>query len=442
MTDKETIKKWFTTGSKPTQEQFWAWQDAYWHKSEKIPIERIEKLDEVLQNTADASQLKNLVRLDASNIDKKSREALRSKLGVGDLPKNLATTDDLDTISQGLKDKIDKTNRNKVDKTTATIPSPNERHKYVYIFNEKNEPVRMLAGDLGKNIANAKLTSVNGAGLVQSFSWLHDTQGYPYYLKNLQDGSNDDNFNKKVVINEDGSVKLADREEFVINIPDTLPNVVTPTQSTMTVVHQGVVTPQQLDTNILELNQFIMNLKNKDFTPLTADDWFVFNAGNNTGGVKNEGSGVLLKLTDNSIAKGGLIACAYPKLVLPADKNWAFVIGGGGLGSDGRYNKGFIGITESVATTNVGVIDGYLSSISTGVYINETQRIKDKTSYSTTFVKVGNILNITVRAGGDIKSANVDVTGVSGFKPLVSLIKTIWNQNLVRSDFGQYWIEE
>jgi hypothetical protein len=42
---KETIKGWFTTGSKPTQEQFWAWMDSYWHKDENIPASKIEGLN-------------------------------------------------------------------------------------------------------------------------------------------------------------------------------------------------------------------------------------------------------------------------------------------------------------------------------------------------------------------------------------------------------------
>ena len=31
-----TIKQWFKTGSKPTQEQFWSWMDSYLHKDEMI----------------------------------------------------------------------------------------------------------------------------------------------------------------------------------------------------------------------------------------------------------------------------------------------------------------------------------------------------------------------------------------------------------------------
>lgn len=39
MKSKEELKKLFENGDKPTQEEFWEWQDSYWHKSEKLPIE-------------------------------------------------------------------------------------------------------------------------------------------------------------------------------------------------------------------------------------------------------------------------------------------------------------------------------------------------------------------------------------------------------------------
>lgn len=39
MKSKEELKKLFENGDKPTQEEFWEWQDSYWHKGEKLPIE-------------------------------------------------------------------------------------------------------------------------------------------------------------------------------------------------------------------------------------------------------------------------------------------------------------------------------------------------------------------------------------------------------------------
>lgn len=44
---KEELKQFFENGDKPNQEQFWDWQDSYWHKDELIPKEKINGLTEV-----------------------------------------------------------------------------------------------------------------------------------------------------------------------------------------------------------------------------------------------------------------------------------------------------------------------------------------------------------------------------------------------------------
>ena len=59
MTAKETLKQWFSNLKKPTQEQFWAWLDSFWHKSEKIPMASVEGLDKLVEGTASAEQLNN-----------------------------------------------------------------------------------------------------------------------------------------------------------------------------------------------------------------------------------------------------------------------------------------------------------------------------------------------------------------------------------------------
>lgn len=50
MKTKQEIKKYFENGDIPNQEQFWDWQDSYWHKDEIIPS---DKIDIDLSNKAD-----------------------------------------------------------------------------------------------------------------------------------------------------------------------------------------------------------------------------------------------------------------------------------------------------------------------------------------------------------------------------------------------------
>jgi hypothetical protein len=51
-----TLKNWFKTGLKPTQAQFWDWLDSFWHKDEKIPVEQVEGLSELLNDSVSLTQ--------------------------------------------------------------------------------------------------------------------------------------------------------------------------------------------------------------------------------------------------------------------------------------------------------------------------------------------------------------------------------------------------
>lgn len=90
MTAIQTLKQWFSNFKKPTQEQFWAWIDSFWHKSEKIPMTSIEGLESAIQGTASAEQLRN--HLTDSQAHK---ELLDNK--VDKVPGKKLTTEDFTT---------------------------------------------------------------------------------------------------------------------------------------------------------------------------------------------------------------------------------------------------------------------------------------------------------------------------------------------------------
>lgn len=48
-----TLKNWFKTGLLPTQSQFWAWMDSFWHKDEQIPSASIDGLQTLLDSKMD-----------------------------------------------------------------------------------------------------------------------------------------------------------------------------------------------------------------------------------------------------------------------------------------------------------------------------------------------------------------------------------------------------
>ncbi|MGN7990581.1 hypothetical protein ACTJKC_24805 [Pedobacter sp. 22226] len=64
-----TIKNWFKTGLKPTQQQFWDTWDSFWHKDQVIPASSIENLDVRFDEKADEEAFEtHLSDLNAHNI--------------------------------------------------------------------------------------------------------------------------------------------------------------------------------------------------------------------------------------------------------------------------------------------------------------------------------------------------------------------------------------
>lgn len=57
VTTLTTIKTWFMTNLYPTQAQFWATWDSFWHKGESIPIASVANLQNELDGKVDAAAL-------------------------------------------------------------------------------------------------------------------------------------------------------------------------------------------------------------------------------------------------------------------------------------------------------------------------------------------------------------------------------------------------
>lgn len=65
-----TIKNWFKTGLKPTQQQFWDTWDSFFHKEDGIEKTNINGLEEALGDKADANHAHaEYADVDAENID-------------------------------------------------------------------------------------------------------------------------------------------------------------------------------------------------------------------------------------------------------------------------------------------------------------------------------------------------------------------------------------
>ena len=168
MTTIETLKQWFSNLKKPTQEQFWAWLDSFWHKSEKIPMASVEGLDKLVEGTASAEQLSN--HLNDSNahktlfdkkVDKVEGRELSSNDFTNEYKKKLDTLQPIDTskllpkgnftgTAQDLKKQID----DKADK--------NHTHKWSEI--EEKPSIPSEENFWKSNIGEIEISNENKGG--------------------------------------------------------------------------------------------------------------------------------------------------------------------------------------------------------------------------------------------------------------------------------------
>jgi len=177
ITPLTTLKSWFVTGAKPTQSQFHGLLNSYYHKSSQIPMSGISGLSTVLGNKADASQLQYYAKVDASNIN---TQAWKDALNVGELPPNVGTIDYVDengfTHNGNAYKKVDN-------------PDNGERGTYVLGIDGR----AVAIDDFGKNVTNSDNTTDGSYVQTQNEgdSWTWETNGNPWFLKNLPDKSND-----------------------------------------------------------------------------------------------------------------------------------------------------------------------------------------------------------------------------------------------------------
>ncbi|MRJ09151.1 hypothetical protein EDL99_09810 [Ornithobacterium rhinotracheale] len=112
-TDLNTIKNWFKNGLKPTQEQFWAWLDSFWHKDDKIPAENIQGLNDMLSNIDLSSKVENT---DFESYKQEQVEALNQKVDKEE-GKGLSAND----FTEELKNKLENfSNLSTEDQTIAS----------------------------------------------------------------------------------------------------------------------------------------------------------------------------------------------------------------------------------------------------------------------------------------------------------------------------------
>lgn len=261
ITDKNTIYSWFQTDDFPTEDQFRATWDSFWHKSESIPMSQITGLNQLFQQTATVAQLNNKANVDGSNIDV---SAYQEKLNITNL---IATAkeevktellngapeafDTLKEISDWISDdetaeaailqaiqneatartnadnqKLDKGNYTgtaqdlkteiggKLTKPTTT--SNTTSYPFVVGEDGNGNSARLPAGDLGKNFFNSDLSNTTARTHTMNAGITVNTLGNPHTLSGLPNKNTDiTNFRKVRVQNTSGLDSVVDSKNLL-----------------------------------------------------------------------------------------------------------------------------------------------------------------------------------------------------------------------------------
>lgn len=243
MIDKNTIYSYFQTDDFPTEEQFRATWDSFWHKSESIPMSSIPGLNQLFQQTATVAQLNDKANVDGSNIDV---SAYQEKLNITNL---IATAkeevktellngapeafDTLKEISDWISDDetaegailqaiqteaAARTEADNLKLNKPTTTSNTTSYPYVVGENGNGGSARLPAGDLGKNFFNADLSNTTARNHTMNAGVTVNTLGNPHTLAGLPNKNADiANFRKVRVQNASGLDAVVDSKNMLID---------------------------------------------------------------------------------------------------------------------------------------------------------------------------------------------------------------------------------
>ena len=205
-TDKNTINNWFKTGLKPTQAQFWATWDSFWHKDEKIPISSINNLGGLLDGKAETNHTHtNYATNDATSLTAENVTAWQNKLGVADLKfddKAITITQDYADFGLVAGDSINAFNNAIYTEVAKKLDAPTENatNGYVLLADGSTLPktefgkVDKVMGVAPDNNKNVDISGV-------ATNWTHANQRF----SGLVDRSSDATFNGIMGLDNSGN---------------------------------------------------------------------------------------------------------------------------------------------------------------------------------------------------------------------------------------------
>ena len=389
MIDKNTIYSYFQTDDFPTEAQFRATWDSFWHKSESIPMSQITGLNQLFQQTATVAQLNNKANVDGSNIDV---PAYQEKLNITNL---IATAkeevktellngapeafDTLKEISDWISDDgtaeaailqaiqneaTARTNADNLKLNKPTTTSNTTSYPYVVGEDGNGGSARLPAGDLGKNFFNSDLSNTTARNHTMNAGVTVNTLGNPYSITGLPDKASDTTNFDKVLKYNPSTGQFAHGQAFVYNVP-----------STITVNHVNAPASPDVPSYVQAIQDRITQLHQPEAVMQKFTNWNIVTLNNlqntNTNVRDNETINTYLQpfFNDSTISVGSDIISIYSSKVLPRNSDFAIRFSVK-LGHNGVPAYGQIG---NVTNRLIGLFTGTVGAFcSPELYVYDT----------------------------------------------------------------------
>ncbi len=229
MKSKQDLRKIFENGDKPKQEDFWEWQDSYWHKEEdNIPANRVDlsgKAD-LVNGKVPAEQLPSYVD-DVLEFDNLESFPSQGEGGKIYLNKQLNTSyrwanntyiliggEETDPTVPNYVKNISQQNIENWNNKISRPSFPYDTNQYLILGDGSTK----AAGDLGKNFFNSDLSNTTARNHTMNAAVAVNTLGNPHTLSGLPNKKTDiANFRKVRVQNTSGLDAVVDSKNLMID---------------------------------------------------------------------------------------------------------------------------------------------------------------------------------------------------------------------------------
>lgn len=236
MKSKEELKRFFENGDIPKQEEFWEWQESYFHKDEKIPTNKIDydftKKADLVDGKVPASQLPSYVD-DVLEYNKLADFPLEGETGKIYIEINTSKQfrwsgaryiQIIDTSA------FEEALLTKLEKPLESINQP-DAYNYIPLLNNNNATKKITSQDLGKDLfvkAPSLLNDEEKASWKSQMNggWTTNTMSVAYIVPPIVDKSDKNTWFtlKGVNLNlnpENFSIDLVTTDgQSVLNIPN------------------------------------------------------------------------------------------------------------------------------------------------------------------------------------------------------------------------------